>query len=269
NCNAVEALDKIRKNRMEHELLFGVKLIMFGGNFCQILPVIPRGSHAQKVNASLKYSYIWSKIEVFYFNTNMRVQSGSDYNYFKDFLLNIGNRTESTISDDIIRIHDQMVPGDTIIYQNYNTVSDDTRGLYQQEYLNSITPNGLPSYELCLKISTSIMCLCNLDSTNGLCNGTRLICKSFQPNVIGATITTVSYKENEMRQFPIKLAFVLTIKKSQGQTIPRIGLYIPEHVFAHGQLYVAFSRARTQHDIKVLVKNGSISEMQGTFTHNI
>ncbi|CAG8795046.1 15090_t:CDS:2, partial [Gigaspora margarita] len=46
----------------------------------------------------------------------------------------------------------------------------------------------------------------------------------------------------QRRQFPIKLAFALTINKAQGQTIPNLGLYLPEPVFTHGQLYVALSR---------------------------
>ena len=34
----------------------------------------------------------------------------------------------------------------------------------------------------------------------------------------------------------------MTINKSRGQTLNRVGLYLPEPCFAHGQLYVVFSR---------------------------
>jgi len=43
------------------------------------------------------------------------------------------------------------------------------------------------------------------------------------------------------RQFPIKLAFAVTINKSQGHTFDRVGVDLRKDVFNHGQLYVATS----------------------------
>ena len=45
----------------------------------------------------------------------------------------------------------------------------------------------------------------------------------------------------------------MTINKSQGQTIPNVGVYLPNPVFTHGQLYVALSRATATKNIKVLI----------------
>lgn len=47
-------------------------------------------------------------------------------------------------------------------------------------------------------------------------------------------------------QFPIRLAFLVTINKSQGQTFDRVGIFLPSPVFTHGQLYVAFSHVRNE-----------------------
>ena len=44
------------------------------------------------------------------------------------------------------------------------------------------------------------------------------------------------------RQYPVRLAFCMTISKAQGQTFRRVGVWLPSPVFTHGQLYVALSR---------------------------
>jgi ATP-dependent DNA helicase PIF1 len=54
------------------------------------------------------------------------------------------------------------------------------------------------------------------------------------------------------KQFPIRLSFAMTVNKSQGQTIPNVGVYLPAPVFSHGQLYVAISRATARMNIKIL-----------------
>ncbi|KAL4570921.1 hypothetical protein LXL04_026586 [Taraxacum kok-saghyz] len=35
------------------------------------------------------------------------------------------------------------------------------------------------------------------------------------------------------KQFPVRLCFAMTINKAQGQTIPNVGVYLPEPVFSH------------------------------------
>lgn len=74
-------------------------------------------------------------------------------------------------------------------------------------------------------------------------------------------------------QFPVTLAYCITITKAQGQTLDMIGLELREPVFGHGQLYVAFSRVRSFSDIKIrcstTTEQGKIPSLNGTFTKNI
>jgi len=57
-------------------------------------------------------------------------------------------------------------------------------------------------------------------------------------------------------QFPVRLAYSMTINKSQGQTVQHVGLDLCTPVFAHGQLYVALSQCTHPRHIKVLFGEG-------------
>ena len=115
----------------------------------------------------------------------------------------------------------------------------------------------------------------NINAAEGLCNGTRLICRHFERNVIDAEIAVgensgkrvflpripfvpLEGQKNPFpfrrTQFPIRPCFAMTINKAQGQTLEFVELYLPEPVFSHGQLYVALSRAKKAECIKVLIK---------------
>ncbi|XP_074305154.1 uncharacterized protein LOC141640166 [Silene latifolia] len=78
-----EALDKSLKDvmRLLHvgnaELPFGGKVVVFGGDFRQTLPVVSKGSRADVVAAYLCSSYLWSFCKVLRLTKNMRLQVGS------------------------------------------------------------------------------------------------------------------------------------------------------------------------------------------------
>src|SRR4051812_14188867 len=56
--------------------LFGGVPTVFGGDFAQILPVVPRGNRADIVNACLQRSFLWSSLRVLSLRLNMRVRNG-------------------------------------------------------------------------------------------------------------------------------------------------------------------------------------------------
>ena len=69
------------------------------------------------------------------------------------------------------------------------------------------------------------------------------------------------------RQFPVRPAFAMTINKAQGQTLRRVGVYLPAPCFSHGQLYVAASRVGHPDHIRFALPR---DEETGTFrTRNV
>ncbi|OAD79012.1 hypothetical protein PHYBLDRAFT_164102 [Phycomyces blakesleeanus NRRL 1555(-)] len=47
----------------------------------------------------------------------------------------------------------------------------------------------------------------------------------------------------------------MTINKFQGQTLDKVGLYLPSPVFSHSQLYVALSRIQKPSGIKIMLNH--------------
>lgn len=59
------------------------------------------------------------------------------------------------------------------------------------------------------------------------------------------TRSIASEPVGSFRQYPMMLSWAVTIHKSQGKTFDRVAIDIGRGTFAHGQMYVALSRART------------------------
>ncbi|XP_044591401.1 ATP-dependent DNA helicase PIF1-like [Cotesia glomerata] len=138
------------------------------------------------------------------------------------------------------------------------------------EYLHTINPPNFPPHKLRLRLYSVVMLVRNLSINEGLCNGTRLLiiefgttllkCKILTGDKMGEIVfinrITLYIDHNnaftfKRRQFPIRLAFAMTINKSQGQTFESIGIDLHKDVFNHGQLYVAMSRVKSRSALKL------------------
>jgi ATP-dependent DNA helicase PIF1 len=74
-------------------------------------------------------------------------------------------------------------------------------------------------------------------------------------------------------QFPVHLAFAMTINKAQGQTLKMVSIFLHKPVFTHGQLYVAMLRIGWPEGVKLLVTNGWKDAHEdahvGVYTRNV
>ena len=165
----------------------------------------------------------------------------------------------------------------------------DANGPVAMEVLNSMTPDSMPPHIIKLKAGCMVMLIRNVHKDIGLVNGARLIVRAFQPHCVDCEIASGVHKgrrvfiprmvftsEDESglpltlrrRQLPLRLAFAMTVNKSQGQTLRKVGLYLPNDLFSHGQLYVALSRVSSEDSIVILAKKGSHLGKQGVYTRN-
>ena len=191
--------------------------------------------------------------------------------------------------DTINNLISDSFPGPPVVLTSSDeVVNPDDLQRYNIEYLNTLSPSGMPSHRLYLKPGMPLMLLRNLNPKMGLCNGTKLIFQKLHKNyllecsiaegefnkrrVLIPRITTRP-KDREFpfewtrRQFPVRVSFAMTINKSQGQTLLNVGVWLSDPCFGHGQLYVAVSRVGSPRSIKLAIRR--IEDHPHTATSNV
>jgi hypothetical protein len=96
---AVETHDISLQDIMDCSDPFGGKFLVFGGDFRQVLPVVPRGTRAHITDATLQGSHIWDKIHKIGLSLNIRAHSDP---WYSDFLLKIVNGLEESDANDYV-----------------------------------------------------------------------------------------------------------------------------------------------------------------------
>ncbi|GBO12074.1 hypothetical protein AVEN_21687-1 [Araneus ventricosus] len=142
---------------------------------------------------------------------------------------------------------------------------------YIEEFLNNLTPTGMPPHKMRFKKCAVIKLLRYLMPSKDLYNGTSLIVTKLQRKVIEEEMIGSSSKETflfpriplipsgnnipfscKRKQLSVRLAFSMTINKSQGQTFDEVCFVLTKSVFTHGQLYVGLSIAWSFDSVSVI-----------------
>jgi len=116
---SMRAVDRTLRDIMQIDAPFGGKLMVLGGDFRQVLPVIPRGGPAEVVAACIDRASFWPCVRILQLRENMRVsrleQQGADASELRgwaQFLERIGDGTEPTTVvgevEDCVRLPDAI-----------------------------------------------------------------------------------------------------------------------------------------------------------------
>ncbi|XP_076932756.1 uncharacterized protein LOC143598422 [Bidens hawaiensis] len=246
--DAFQALDKACKDVLKSKSLFGGKVIVFGGDFRQILPISANIEETKKFSKWLLAigegkvggpNESTAKIEIpddllieqcddptiklIQFVYLDILNSSQDPTYFQQKgLLAPTNEVVHEINDRLL----EFFPDDPVKYLSSDSVakSDYMHGnvnptLYSTEILNYLKISGLPNHKLILKFGVPVMLLRNIDK-KGLCNDTMLQVVSLDTHVIEVKILSgnntgerISIPRISLTPSDKNIAFTFTIRQ--------------------------------------------------------
>lgn len=82
--HCIEAFDRTMRDIMHCEDVFGGKCVLMGGDFRQILPVLPKASRPTIVDACISSSKLWRCCKIFQLTQNMRLECGGSENELQE-----------------------------------------------------------------------------------------------------------------------------------------------------------------------------------------
>jgi len=304
-----DCLDRFLQDLMDSPLPFGGKVMVYLGDFKQLLPV----ERGKRYPATVKDCTWWKNCRVMEFRRNWRADRDPEY---CAFLEDVGNGRLEQVP---IAAHVRTIDRTDIIRKVYgNNLSssdnnrnmimaftldtcqainneclaaiqtqeltavafDDTKDnrqpdLYTSDYLSSLMLHGVPPAVLPLKISARYMIIKNYNPEQGVCNGSMCELLTASRNLVQVKLLSgvhagriillprcschVSRENSGLPfeftrvQFPLIPGYCVSVHKSQGQNLFKIGLIVDQDSFAHGQVYTAFSRTSGWANVHVLM----------------
>lgn len=140
-----ETLDRSMRDviRCNDDRPFGGKVVVFGGDFRQILPVINGGGRSETVLSALNSSYLWNSCKVLRLTKNMRLLMGignhdkKELEIFSKWILDIGDGKVNEPNDGETEIE---IPEDLLITECEDPVEAILREVYGKSFANNSNP---------------------------------------------------------------------------------------------------------------------------------
>ncbi|XP_031111919.1 uncharacterized protein LOC116015893 [Ipomoea triloba] len=253
-----EALDRTMRdvlhfvNEDSANRTFGGKILVFGGDFRTILPVVPKGSRQDIVSAVINSSYLWSHCDGTIGEDNdgyaevdipyeMLLKSNCDL-IATIVQSTFPNFTGGVIDGSCFHSSAVLAPTLEVVNEVNQYLFDLTIGEGKRYYSSNTACKAYGSNT----VGSPVMLMRNIDHTLGLCNGTRLVVTRLTEHVVEGNILTrpnartkvliarmtimpsdtrLPFKFNR-RQFTLMLSYAMTINKSQAQTLSNVGLIL-------------------------------------------
>jgi len=277
-----ELFDKISKYlcllRKSDKPFGGIQLILTG-DFCQLEPVV--GDYCFK-------AVEWSRLNLNVIKLQQQIRQDGDiefqdilsklrYGWCDDTILTRLKSLKDTDFNGVIPtiLYSKNVDVDTINRVEYLKLLSTGVEMKRYSYINHGTSSDKPKIvnwanslnipefvELCL--NAQVLVTANIDQKSGIVNGTRGVVvelkhKSVIIKLVDGSHYEVAFYKNTLVEdpdialsfMPLKLAYALTIHKSQGMTLDAIEIDIGHNIFASGQAYTAISRAKNLKSVRV------------------
>ena len=113
--HALHAIDRLLRDIMQNHVPFGRMLLLFRGDFRQVLPVVVRGTTTKILEQCLKRSPLWRHFRVYHLTENLRAHA--EEREFAEWLLQLGNGTLQSVTsreEDIIDIPPECLVGNMV-----------------------------------------------------------------------------------------------------------------------------------------------------------
>jgi ATP-dependent DNA helicase PIF1 len=293
-ASLLDKLDFVFKSIRTSSRPFGGLQMVFCGDPLQLPPVFKGDEETDSLFFEAK-SWVNARVEKVTLNKIVRQQGDQKFAKLLNEV-RVGNIENIHLLEECIgRKFDKGINPVKLYSRNLNVENENNRKLFSlsgvaksfksidfgsEHHIQFFNKNCPAPQTLELKVGAQVMLLKNVDLAAGLCNGSIGVVTGFpttgievafdsgkvilerdsweikEQNVNAkgeATLRTVA----ERMQYPLKLAWAITIHKSQGATLDHVEVDIAD-AFATGQAYVSLSRVREMKSLSLKPFNASV-----------